>query len=103
VGAYPSDAVVHELRISAPGYVDVRRGVQFERDVTLDVTLARVPPPPSAAHAAAKPPASVAQKPADPPKPPTPEAKPDDPEYFPPASSVKKQPKRSLDTNIEFH
>jgi serine/threonine-protein kinase len=103
LGAYPSDTVVHELRISAPGYVDVRRGVQFERDVTLDVTLARVPPPAPVRPGQKPPPAQVAQKPADPAKPPPPEAKPDDPEYFPPASSVKKQPKRSLDNNIEFH
>lgn len=109
-GDYPLDSSVHELRISAPGFVDVRRGVQFERDVTIDISLSRQPPPRPGAPA--RPPVAETGRSQEPksgpsannssPSPDRSEAKSDDPEYFPPASSVKK-PKRQLDSNIEFH
>jgi eukaryotic-like serine/threonine-protein kinase len=97
-GTYPRDSAVHALRVWAPGYVEVRRGVQFERDLTLEVSLSRVGARPTKAAPVVTTAAPSAPEPKT-----NPTKETDDPEYFPPASTVKKQTKRPLDPNIEFH
>ncbi len=98
-GTYPRDSVVHPLRVWAPGYVEVRRGIQFERDLTLEINLSR-----AAVSRPNKAPAATTSASTSAPEPPLATPKePDDPEYFPPASTVKKPTKRTLDPNIEFH
>jgi serine/threonine-protein kinase len=118
VGEFPRDSAVHELRVTATGHVEVRRAVQFEREVAIDIALAQVPqvirvpvraPPPAPApvQPRVEPPPTVSAPPA--PQPATDDAyfgpaptkpKTDDATYFGPAK--KKQPKPALDTNIEF-
>jgi serine/threonine-protein kinase len=90
-GQFPFDARMHELRATAPGHVEARRGLQFDRDTTLDLPL--TPEAPVARpHAASAAPAG--KKPAKPE---------DDPEYFAPAAPDKKQPapKRPMD-DVQF-
>ncbi len=94
-GSFPADDRLHELRASAPGHVEVRRGIALDRDLSIDLTLSRE----VAAGTASRRPTPPAPTPTAPAKPAT--GKTDDPEYFAPASGEKKQPKRSLD-NVEF-
>jgi serine/threonine protein kinase len=43
---YVSDDVVHHIRATAPGYIAKSRAVVFNTNVTLDLSLERVEPPP---------------------------------------------------------
>jgi serine/threonine protein kinase len=84
-GEFPHDSSLHELRITAPGCIDVERTLQFERDVTLDVTLARAP---VAARPAPAP--APAPDPAPAPAPPPPKADPkpvEDSDFFLPSGA----------------
>ncbi|MBI5544934.1 MAG: protein kinase [Deltaproteobacteria bacterium] len=94
-GSLPRDAKLHELRATASGFSGIRRGVQLDRDLSLEVNLERQPEPAPRPAPVAKPskPEVVAppsEKPA--PKPPS---EPEDPEYFKSKSGQKKQ-KRPL-------
>jgi hypothetical protein len=43
---YPADTETHHVRAAAPGYVAKSVSVAFNANVTLDVSLERLPPPP---------------------------------------------------------
>lgn len=91
-GEFPRDEGLHRLEVKAPGHAAFKKGLQFDRDVSVDVGLQR---------------ALVGRPLIDPPiRASTPRpvgggaASPDD-EYFKPKPG-KKAPRRQLDTDIEF-
>lgn len=89
-GEFPKDDVLHRLVVKAPGHVDMKKGLQFESDVSVDLALQRavvVGQKPGVVKAGA----SAA---------PTTDAA-DENEYFKPKPG-KKAPKRQLDTDIDF-
>jgi hypothetical protein len=51
-GQYATDNVVHHVRVTAPGYVTKSVPVPFNGNVTLDLSLERVPPPASPSRTA---------------------------------------------------
>jgi serine/threonine protein kinase len=60
---YPVDSETHHVRAGAPGYVAKSVSVAFNANVTLDISLERLPPPPPPPVAA---PARVTQRPRPP-------------------------------------
>jgi serine/threonine protein kinase len=97
-GTFARDTHVRELRVAAPGHLELRRGVQFDRDQSLEVMLGRASPP----RVIEQP---RANKPVEPnkaaSKDSTPEAS--EYEYLPHTSGPKKPPPpRAIETNIEF-
>jgi hypothetical protein len=60
---YPADSEPHHVRAASPGYVAKSVSVAFNANVTLDISLERLPPPPPAQVAA---PARPTQRPRPP-------------------------------------
>lgn len=93
-GQLQRDAAVHQLRVVARGYEEVRREVQLDRDLVIELSLARLATPakspPRAPDDKAKPAPGVKAP-----------AEADDSDYFP-STAPKKPAKRPLDTTIEF-
>jgi serine/threonine-protein kinase len=63
---YPSDGTVHHVRASAPGYVAKLVPVTFNANVTLDLSLERVAPPPAPPPASPPPRTTTRPRPAEP-------------------------------------
>lgn len=95
-GTVARDADLHHLVVSAPGYEVLRRAVQLDRDLWLDLNLTRTPVRAREERPRPPPPKSAPPPPAAPPK----ALEPEESEYFP--KSTPKKPKRPIDTNIEF-
>jgi hypothetical protein len=57
------DSVAHEITAEAPGYVQLQRRVQFDRDLTVVMALAPVAPKTDEPQSVAKPVAQVASEP----------------------------------------
>ncbi len=45
-GTYPADNAMHQIRISAPGYLELNASLAFDHDIALDMPLDRVQPKP---------------------------------------------------------
>ncbi len=78
--------------MKAPGHADFKKGLQFDRDVSVDVGLQRA--------LVMKPVVESTRRAVTPPRPMS-GSTPADDEYFKPRTG-KKAPKRQLDTDIEF-
>ncbi len=91
-GDFPRDDGLHRLEVKAPGHADFKKGLQFDRDVSVDVGLQRA--------LVMKPVVESTRRAVTPPRPMS-GSTPADDEYFKPRTG-KKAPKRQLDTDIEF-
>lgn len=90
-GEFPKDDVLHRLVVKAPGHVDMKKGLQFDSDVSVDLALQRAVVGVGQKSGAVKAGATAA---------PTTDVT-DENEYFKPKPG-KKAPKRQLDTDIDF-
>lgn len=91
-GDFPRDDGLHRLEVKAPGHADFKKGLQFDRDVSVDVGLQRALVMKPVVDGAKR---TVTPRPVAGSNPPT------EDEYFKPRTG-KKAPKRQLDNDIEF-
>ncbi|HMG56130.1 MAG TPA: serine/threonine-protein kinase [Kofleriaceae bacterium] len=97
---YPADSATHRVRASAAGYVAKSLNVAFNANVTLDVSLERLPPPPAPPPPPPSRPAQRQRNPEpvhkDPPRP-----EPTRPAEPPPAPAPQPQPEIKSPTEID--
>lgn len=87
-GEFPKDDTLHRLVVKAPGHLELKKGLQFDSDVSVDVALQRalvVGQKPTVVKTGTAPATDAT----------------DETEYFKPKPG-KKAPKRQLDTDIDF-
>lgn len=101
----PRDVKLHELRIGAGGYLGLSRGIQLNRDISIDLTLERQKDKPAPKPAKAEPaPVIAAPAPARPP-PAASESSSEDADLFtrPRKGAPSDKPKRQLDSDIRWN